>query len=45
MVAVRPGDLLYFRQTGYEDFQEDVLPILAGLGYPAFQVGLAGLGD
>jgi polysaccharide export outer membrane protein len=45
MVAVRPGDLIYVRQTGFEDFQEDILPILAGLGYPAFQATLAGLGD
>ena len=26
------------RQTGFDDFQEDILPILAGLGYPTFQL-------
>lgn len=40
LVQVLPGDIVYIRQTGYEDFQEDLLPILAGLGYPAFQLGL-----
>lgn len=45
MVAIRPGDLIYVRQTGYEDFQEDLLPILAGLGFPAWQVSVAAFGD
>ena len=45
MVMVQPGDVLYVRQTGYEDFQEDILPILAGLGYPAFQMSVTTFGE
>tara|TARA_R110002072_G_scaffold125244_6_gene260956 strand:- start:23772 stop:24479 length:708 start_codon:yes stop_codon:yes gene_type:complete len=45
MVAVEPGDLIYVRQTGFDDFQEDILPILMGLGYPALQVSVNGMNN
>jgi protein involved in polysaccharide export with SLBB domain len=45
MVVLEPGDLIYVRQTGLDNFQEDILPILTGLGYPAFQISVSGLAD
>ena len=34
LVQVQPGDILFVAQTGYDDFQEDLLPALAGIGIP-----------
>ncbi len=44
LVQVRPGDVLYVRQSGYDDFQEDILPLLSGFGIPAAILG-ANLAD
>ena len=33
LVQVRPGDVIYARPTGSWNFQEQLLPILAGLGF------------
>jgi protein involved in polysaccharide export with SLBB domain len=38
LVAVAPGDILLVRRTGNQDFQEDLLPILSGLGLSALYV-------
>ncbi len=35
LVRVRSGDVIFVRQTGVDDFQEDWLPILASLGITA----------
>lgn len=39
LVQVRPGDVILVRQSGYDDFQEDVLPLLSGLGIPTAILG------
>ena len=33
LVAIWPGDVIFVRQKGTEDFQEALLPILSGLGF------------
>ncbi len=33
LVQLMPGDIVFVRQTGVDDFQEDLLPILSGLGF------------
>ncbi|MCP3920734.1 MAG: hypothetical protein GY711_34845 [bacterium] len=33
LVQLLPGDIVFVRQTGVDDFQEDILPILSGLGF------------
>lgn len=35
LVRIRSGDVIFVRQTGVDDFQEDWLPILASLGITA----------
>jgi len=34
LVRVMPGDIIYVRQRGTQDFQEDLLPLLLGIGSP-----------
>ncbi|MEZ6016178.1 MAG: polysaccharide biosynthesis/export family protein [Planctomycetota bacterium] len=38
LVEVAPGDIIVVRRTGNQDFQEDLLPVLSGLGLSALYV-------
>ena len=38
LVAVESGDIVLVRRTGTQDFQEDLLPILSGLGLSALYI-------